>query len=330
MLILFTPHGPTNDYSLGNFQRSAPDGGLLPLCETSFNAGVALIIVADEKDPTAQSRDIHSIHLEATQADYIKAATFLQDAVDCVKKRQHCFDFATANVTQACHQDWELLADCHALHGIAKIKSGDYSGSIGSLRASLDMKTVISGVDFRAPINWRHIGVAKGKLGDLDGEISAYQHAIDIDSNYVKGYLSLAIAIGSDSPAKVLALLKQAKQQPLDLVDKKRVLELEGLAFVKLNNLNEAVDRLQLSWDIELPPAYKQMDAHTTFALGSLLLNMRDVEGAIKADKAATSLDPSNFEAWLNLGTALHAKATQLDNQRKVIPHKVFKEAAAA
>jgi tetratricopeptide (TPR) repeat protein len=263
--------------------------------------------------------------------------TAFQKAVDCTKERQQCFDFATANSTKSCHRDWELLADIHAMHGIAQIKAGDNSGAIESLQASLDMDTVQPDAlakPKRTQINWRHIGLAKGQLGDVDAEIDAYQRAIDIDPAYVQGIKSLAGSIidrGLPSDYEdALALLKQGRRQSLSQVDEKYFLWLEGMALNRLGNMAQAAHHFQMSWDINLPPAYQQMDAQTTFMLGALLLQIGDIEGAIKADEEASSLDPSNFQALSNLGTALHAKATQLDNQRKVIPHKVFKRAAAA
>ena len=142
-----------------------------------------------------------------------------------------------------------------------------------------------------------NLGYALGKLGDVNGSLSAYRAAIAADSQYANAHFNLGNLLSNRGDvAGAVAAHRAAVAANPQHADAHNNL---GVALKQCGDMAgaEAAYRAAIAAD----PQYAR--AHTN--LGSILDDSGDVRGAEAAFRTAIAADPQDAQAHTNLGTLL-------------------------
>ena len=143
------------------------------------------------------------------------------------------------------------------------------------------------------------LGNALRDKGDLDGAIAAHRKAIELNPKAAKAHYNLSVALyeKGDLDGTLTACRRAIEQEPKDAEAHSNL----GSVLRDKGDLDGAIAAHRKA--IELEP--KLARAHSN--LGSVLRALGDLDGAIAAHRKAIELEPKDAQAHYNLGVALSA-----------------------
>jgi eukaryotic-like serine/threonine-protein kinase len=145
-----------------------------------------------------------------------------------------------------------------------------------------------------------NLGIALAGKGDLDGAIACFKNALALDPKYAAVHSNLGVALSDkhDLDGAIACCKKALELDPKYAPAHSNL----GIALYKKHDLSGAIACWRKA--IALDPKYAQPHSN----LGVALHSKGDLSGAIACHQKAIELDPKYAPAHSNLGNALHSK----------------------
>lgn len=163
-----------------------------------------------------------------------------------------------------------------------------YEDALSAYRKSLDYKP-------KDAITYNNMGVAAGKMGDLDSALKSFQKAIALSPTYFSAYVNLGnITQLSDRPKEALKAYRQAlKLRPNVLAVRKSA----GLLSYQMGNFKQAESDFRQVLDRD------PNDIETLYNLSLAVSQLEDYPEAQKIIQRVIALSPNYFDAYVTQGT---------------------------
>lgn len=161
---------------------------------------------------------------------------------------------------------------------------------------------------------WNNLGNARHEIGDLEGALTAFQQARQIDAKSSLVHTNMGrVLISMDRYADACLMLEKAALLAPNESDP--LLEL-GRTLTSIGHTEGGLRALGTAARLN------QTDARIFLAIGVALIEMSNNDQAVKALRFAIKADPRFAAAYLNLGI-IHEKSNRIDDLRAVLSEGV-------